>query len=285
MKHALALGLMLMSSTSALAVDINGDSMIQIGAGAGLESSPLNSQANFLLRVEVFGKIIGGDATAVLPLGQIIASVKGEFSISPSGAGGYVPYVNVDFVPYQIGYGHFETKSEYVEFSAALRVLPTQITRDVRIDETATLRITLVGASANLPIWASEEGNAEIYAKLAIDLLGYKYVNHLTQGEGDFNGVSVGALQAEFGAVFGPHEGVARGRVAIGATADLNVWSARGTTGSDIQSDVKAYLQVSADIKEFLRLYVQLGWNQMWDQSAKTSAGDLQLMAGAEFIF
>lgn len=239
--------------------------------GGGFETSAPGQTMSVFLRVDASG-LTSRDSDD-LTFG-VVARVRTDFMFSVASDGQRIPYLDFEFVPYTKGMDIDGT-------TLGVRFVPLHISRSVRLDQSANIRVDVAGIEANLFIPLDKREKFVAFAKIAADAVGYKLATYLSD-RGNFHGVDIAALRAELGAVLGA-TGPAKVTVSIGGSIDLNLGGNVGR-GFAVQSDMAAYTEVTLDILNFLKLFVRASLNATGN-SAYSFDGERRLMVGAAFLF
>jgi hypothetical protein len=249
---------------------------------AGTESALTQGGMNVLIRVGVGVSQSPEDTDAGDMLGpeQLVwAHLRGDFSIDPSASGANaLPYLDMSFIPVHNQLSVIRENGDAV--MGDLQLLPTRVTRDIRLDRSVGVKVSVVGIQLGTVRAQSE--HVSLYAQLAADAIGYKMAAHVSS-LGTFHGFHLAGLGAEAGAAFLVNENFTV-RVALGGNADVNFGGNVGS-GFAVQSDMDAYLAVKADIAKFIQVFVRAGLNAMCDSGESGCQWSPQFMAGATFIF
>ena len=254
--------------------------MVEIGAGT--ESALTQGGMNVLIRVGVGVSQSPEDTDAGDMLGpeQLVwAHLRGDFSVDPSATGAAaLPYLDMTFIPVHNQLSVIRENGDAV--MGDLQLLPTRVTRDIRLDRSIGVRVSVVGIQLGTVRTQSE--HTALYAQVAADAIGYKMAAHVSS-LGTFHGMHIAGLGAEAGAAFLVNENFTV-RLALGGNADLNLGG--NTNGFSVQSDMDAYLAVKADIAKFIQIFARAGINAMCESgNGRGCEWSPQFMVGATFIF
>jgi hypothetical protein len=255
--------------------------MIEIGAGS--ESAITQGGMNVLIRVGVGVSQSPEDTDAGDMLGpeQLVwAHLRGNFSIDPSATGlDALPYLDMSFIPVHNQLSVIRENGDAV--MGDLQLLPTQITRDIRLDRSIGVKVSVVGIQLGTVRTQSE--HVSLFAQVAADAIGYKMAAHVSS-LGTFHGFHLAGLGAEAGAAFLVNENFTV-RLALGGNADVN-FGGNINGGFAVQSDMDAYLAVKADIAKFIQVFVRAGINAFCNSGHASGCNwSPQVMLGATFIF
>jgi hypothetical protein len=239
-----------------------------IDIGSGTETASRGAGVNVLLSAGFGYRIDGAHMNLVL------ARIKTDVAVSTLEDGSRVPALDIEFVPAALGVRII-----------GLRAFPTRITRDVRIDQEAAVRVNVVGFwYDSLPDGrvdpTRDENDLIPFVRVAVDALGYKMASHVSALSA-FHGVSIGAIAAEGGIATRLSDAFTV-RVSVGGSADVALG---GSAGFSLQSDLNAYTQVAADIRELVTLFVRGGARTSADTGTEFGQTSFQLLAGATFHF
>ncbi|MGK5089069.1 hypothetical protein WDW86_16045 [Bdellovibrionota bacterium FG-2] len=259
---------------SAHAVDLsNWEPMIEVGTEGTLESE---NEMTALLRVGFGFKRKGGEVTPIDTLGperMVWAKINGTFALASRQAG-TLPSMNIEFIPYEdqllIGeMGGEASGTKKIKVMGNLQLFPTQIKREVSLDQELVVRIAVVGVQVKAA--QKQSAQTELYAQIAADFIGYKVASHVSE-LATFKGIHVAELGAEAGIGTLLSKSLYL-KIGLGGSADFNFLSS-------IQSDQKAYLAVRLDIAQLVQLYVQGSVKGNWDSRNLFYEGGSELMAG-----
>ncbi|MGK5085816.1 hypothetical protein WDW37_21210 [Bdellovibrionota bacterium FG-1] len=252
-----------------------------IEVGAGIEADPYDP-VEVALRVNVEG--MGLRHVAGIPA-LVFARLRGDLAVATDANGRRITYADVEFVPAVFRTGEGVSARE-------IRVLPTHVGTDIHLNQDLVIRVDAIGVGTRYlgPSHISER--ALIYAKVAADALGYRMATHLSD-HAHFYGVNLVALNAELGLVIAT--GPFKVRITFGGAADLNLGGNVGQSFA-IESDIKAYNEVSFDVAKFFRIFIRnslnaafhsspFGTSEADPQGDNGTEYDYQFMAGATFIF
>jgi hypothetical protein len=243
--------------------------MIEIGGGG---AAGLADGGGFLVRV---GFSVAGDSGSDGINALYLARLKGDVVATPDGT---LPYLDLEFVPIALGAAADTDRALQTEIGT-IRLLPTRVTRDVRLNESYVVRVDVLGLSLDMPI--SMPGKVELFARVAADALGYKVVSHVNQ-TGTFHGLNVLDAELGVGARFNATDKLSV-RILVGGAADVNL----GGSGNGVafQSDMKAFARLSADVSELVRFFVEGSLRGTVETGGPGFLSHSQLLAGAVFFF
>lgn len=273
----------LLASAPALA-DVHPD--FELGSGADFDLNSSNIQ-EFNLLLKVGFSLRDDDEVSLgksLPPAQFVwAHVRAELSINRqySGPGAddpRLPYLNIWFSPVELK--DVKLYENGGQISGTLQALPTQIAREMRLDQSFRLAVSAIGFQFDTlnPL----NKMAAFCAQVAVDALGYKMIDHASDVR-TFQGVHVAGLSAEAGSVFAIDKDFSV-RVVLGGSADLNFEGAFKSTSS-VQSDLQAYLAVKANFTNFVTVFLKGIFNEAIETSPVSHQKSGQIMFGATFIF
>ncbi len=253
--------------------------MIEVGGGT--EASLTSGGMNVLLRVG-FGlrhTPESGEPGDVLGPEQLIwAHVNGDFAISPTGEGGGLPFMDINFIPVHNQLSVISENGNSV--MGDLQLLPINVGRDIRLDEAVTVQVAVVGVKFGIVRVQNE--HVALFAQMAANALGYKMASHVS-GLGTFHGVHLLDLGAEGGVAFTINDNFMI-RLVVGASADIALGGNVGG-GFSAYSDMRAYAAIRVDIAQFIQLFAQVSMGGAWDSGNSSFNGYPQFMAGITFIF
>ncbi|MBC7690812.1 MAG: hypothetical protein H7222_03520 [Methylotenera sp.] len=210
----------------------------------------------------------------------VIAHFSGDFGISTQGDGNRIPYLDIEFIPVDNHLEFVNTPGQLVVMGN-LRFLPTELNRNLQIDEQLGVRVSAIGLQLDAIKYSDR--NSGIIAQLAVDALGYKMVSY-ANGLGKFAGfhIAQAALEAGYATYINDSFYV---RVALGGSADLNTGKNSGGESAR-QSDQDVYLSIKANIHEMIEIFLKAGFvhttNSGLDLPNRTTP---LLQGGATFIF
>jgi hypothetical protein len=270
----------ILSLTAASADERRIRPMIEIGGGT---EAAWNQGFNVLLRVGFGlrqrpadrreGEVHG-------PQQLIWAHINGDFAFSPEGDGGGLPYMDVRIIPYHNSIS--VVSDPELSVMGELKLLPTQLGRDIRLDQDFTLRVSVVGVEFGAVNMRSEK--VALVAQVAADVVGLRLATHVSE-LGRFLGASIANIGAEGGVAFPglfPSEDSIL-RIVLGGTADIALGGNRGD-GFALQSDMRAYLAIKADINNFIQVFLRGGINAACNTGQQCWSSP-ELMAGATVLF
>jgi hypothetical protein len=250
--------------------------------GSGMESAVSEGGVNVLLKIG-YGYSRTPDETdpdPVLGPEQLVwAHISGDMAFDPSATGAAaLPMLDIRIIPVHNSLSVILESGNAIY--ADLQLLPMTVGRDIRIDQNASVKVSVVGLQVGFVNYRTEQ--VALYAQVAADAIGYKMVDMLSDA-GTFHGGRVLGTALEGGAHFTISENFTI-RIALGGSVDLNLGSV--PTGFAVQSDLDAYLAVRADIARFIQIFLKGGINANC-LSANSYGCDAapQLMLGATFLF
>jgi hypothetical protein len=210
----------------------------------------------------------------------IVAHLSGDFAISTLSDGSIVPFIDIQFIPIDNHLEFINTPGEMI-IMGNLRFLPTEIKRNLQIDQQLGVKVAAVGIQ--LDAIKFQDRDAGVFAQLAVDALGYKMVDYVS-AFGTFKGFHIAQAALEVGyARYIKDDFLVR--VMLGGSADINVGK-NSLNGGATQSDQQAYIAVKANIKEMIELYVKVGYmgntNSRIEGKRRSTP---MLLGGASFIF
>ncbi len=254
--------------------------MIEVGTEGSLETG---NEMTALLRVGFGLKRKGGGVTPIDTLGpekMVLAKISGTFAVV-STENQALPSMDIEFVPYEdqllIGeVGGDPEGTKKIRAMGNLQLLPTQIRRDLNLDEALVLQISIVGVQ--LKAAQKQTARTELYAQVAADLLGAKIASHVSELS-TFRGLHIMELGAEAGLGTLLSKSLYL-RIGIGGKADFN-WN----FWSRLQSDQKAYLAIRLDIAQLVQVYVEGALKGNWDSGSPSYESGAELTAGVVFYW
>jgi hypothetical protein len=249
----------------------SGDRMIEIGGGIERASKP--QDVNVLLRVSYPG-VSTGDSDNHL----VLARVSSAMSLNVFEGRPRVPFLDIEFV------GMFAGGATGEDAGGGFRAVSGEVTRNIRLDEALTVRVDLVGVQMAMsgPLSGDYDDTLSVFAHLSMDALGLKIASTLSE-RGNFYGGNGVAAQVEGGLKYKAGDSFMM-RLTVGGRGDISIGSDAGK-GFSAQSDMQAYAQVSADVANFVRLFVKGSVNGVWNSGYSSFESETQLMSGAEFMF
>jgi len=266
-----------------------------IELGSGIESGVENNGVNILLRVG-YGYVKKDEGSPIPDdrdlLGQerlILAKITGDFAFNPQSesSGDVLPYLNIDFIPLQ---NQLRVVTEaHTAVLGTLNLLPMNFGRNIRLDQNFKLQVDVIGVKFNFA-WEQQKEKIVLLANLALNAIGYKYVNHYNQMKPfmeetvDFHGFHLGDLSAGLGAFFNIAPEKFTLTVMIGGETGISFGGKVGS-GYTAQSDMEAYFLLQASIYKFVEIYFKGGVLGAFEPSRDASYSTPQIMTGVNFKF
>lgn len=279
-----------------------------VSVGGGYETAVGRSGHNILLRLEA-GIGLGGAPCATTDESgnespgylnalcrprqtqMVIMHVNGALAIDPTQSGlAAINFLDARFTPLSVPPAP-QRSAEIEDWmgryginrSFHVSAAPTRVMRDPRLRRDLSVRVSIVGIDAELQTFPLQV--LGIYASVAADVLGYRYLHQDNFGGGtggEAHGVSLAEGRVEAGLIFAPsREFVIRltGGASYEATVDL-------TTGSSARAihDVEVFAQLSVALTRLVELYARVGYHGLFHDGFVNN-DYLQVTTGATVRF
>lgn len=223
-----------------------------IEVGGGVMSPGLGTHGmNLLVRVGFsLRKTETGEPYEILGSEEFVwAHLNADIAVGPNDGNWTPPYFDIRLIPL---YNKIKLGQETgTSMMGALEVLPMSVNRNVAIDRSLTVNVSIVGAQFGIAKAISPE-KVVAFAEVVANAVGYKMAAHVTE-LGTFHGFHLAAAGLETGVGYFLNDQTTI-RVALGGSADVN-FGGNGAGGFPIQSDMSAYLTLKADIARFMNQF------------------------------
>jgi len=281
----LAAGITLLAVAHALAdsTTLNfGQQKVEAGAGGALSSRSWDANILAIVSLDVAGRGRLG------PLHLVRGRVQGKLELNGSGDGTRIPWMEFSVIPAIVG--NTDDEGDHI----GMRVLPVAITRNVRLDQNVTLRVTLVGLQSQtlLPLSNDVEPHWVAFLNLTADFLGYKMASQVSSLP-DFHGGSVGSITNEIGLSWQPDPQM-RIRFMAGYQLEASLgWRGEGSSAAFLV-ERKVYGQITADFLDLLglfgdhpsvKLFLRAGQNHVSGGATPVAQSEFQALAGVIVSF
>ncbi len=230
------------------------------------------------------------------------------------------PSWELDIVPIEQGFANGSDSDDLgvklgERHMVQLEGAPIRMFRNVTGNQNFAFRVSVAGVEVDstLPVRLGHITKGDqlyVVGSIAADAIGLKLVNHLytpaagigfipgpngtqypqlTQFPGvsfgagsDFIGFHVGGATVSGGVAWLPNEAFTV-KVLLGGTADLNFGS--NIAGLAVQSDLKAFFAIKADIKKAIQLILELQRVVPVESNGLGGVGESRVMLGGAFLF
>lgn len=264
--------------------------------GGGYETAVGRSGHNILLRFEGgFG--VGGTPCAIgnaicrpRQTQMVVMQVNGSLAIDPTQSGvEAINFLDARFIPLSVppapqrGPEVAEWMGRYgIDRSFHVSAAPTRIMRDPRIRRDLSVRVSIVGIDAEVQTFPTEV--LGIYAAVAADVLGYRYLHQDNFGAsgGEAHAVSLVDGRVEAGLVFAPSEAFVI-RLTGGVSYESSIDLTTGTSARAIH-DVEAFAQLTVAVSRLVELYGRVGYHGLFHDGFVPN-DYLQITTGATVRF
>jgi len=188
----------------------------------------------------------------------------------------------IEFTPYRK-----LSESDPVPVASETYWFPVEVSRDPRLSRELDATIHVLGFSGGLFLPATDPGDFEIMAAVAVEALGAKFRRYIDDAHPDFAGAELGGIQAEISAgVQLGQDWIVRGRFGGGVDVSLG---ASVPAGADARFsavvDATVRLGFSVSYRRLVEFVITGGYTYSRDTGAGVSDDVLDILASLRFTF